>query len=451
MDPFVAQLTRLCAQHPTRSKWVCVPTHAIGRTLGDRLVLDGTNWANLRFVTPLDLALRMGAPFLVERGIDPSEEALGPALMMRLLLELPPDGGYFRPLAEHPTLAQALWTTVRELRMAGIRPEQLVPAAFSSPAKHAELVTLLAAYERFLHDHHRADMATVYEEAVRHADWCPIQPQDCWTELPDANWNPLQRALLDRLPGERLDPHTFALPGVAVPRRLTTPRTERVPADPATSPLAFLMAPAHGAPATATLAPATDAHAHAPESPAIHLFHAGGREAEIEEVFRRILAAGASLDQVEIACSSNDHLALVWEKALRHNWPVTLGAGIPATFTRPGRALLGLCDWIETDFSAGHLRRLLQSGDVHVADHEGFTAGQAARLLARAGAGWGRATYTLAFGRLCKRYDARANDRLADAWGIDPSADVGPFTRDHRPTLTTTTPTCSSVSKASIG
>ena len=29
----------------------------------------------------------MGAPFLVERGIDPSEEELGPALMMRLLLE----------------------------------------------------------------------------------------------------------------------------------------------------------------------------------------------------------------------------------------------------------------------------------------------------------------------------------------------------------------------------
>ena len=127
--------------------------------------------------------------------------------------------------------------------------------------------------------------------------------------------------------------------------------------------------------------------------PKIQLFHAGGREAEIEEVFRRILTAGVALDQVEIACASDAHLALVWEKALRHNWPVTLGPGIPATFTRPGRALLGFCDWIETDFSAGHLRRLLQSGDMSVEEHEGFTAGQAARVLARAEAGWGRATY----------------------------------------------------------
>ncbi|NQW03829.1 MAG: hypothetical protein HQ485_07355 [Acidobacteria bacterium] len=41
-DPFVAHLKRLCAAHPTRSKWVFVPTHGIGRTIGDRLVLEGT-------------------------------------------------------------------------------------------------------------------------------------------------------------------------------------------------------------------------------------------------------------------------------------------------------------------------------------------------------------------------------------------------------------------------
>ena len=147
-------------------------------------MLEGTDWANLRFVTPLDIALRMGAPFLVERGIDPSEEGLGPALMMRLLLDLPAEGGYFRPLAEHPTLAQALWTTVRELRMAGVGPRPAHARRILVTRETRGAVALLAAYERFLHEHQRADMATVYEEAVRHADWCPIQPQDCWTELP---------------------------------------------------------------------------------------------------------------------------------------------------------------------------------------------------------------------------------------------------------------------------
>ena len=397
MDPFAAQLVDLCTTHRTRAKWVFVPTHAVGRTIGDRLVLGGTDWANLRFVTPLDIALLMGAPFLMERGIDPSEEELGPALMMRLLLTLPREGGYFRLLAGHPTLAQALWTTVRELRMAGLAPDALTPAAFASPAKHAELVALLRAYEQFLSDHKRADMATVYQEAVLHADWCPIQSQDCWTELPDANWNPLQRRLLDSLPGERMQPRAFALAGIDIPRRLKPRPTMRVSADVVTNPLAFLMTPSSSAP--------SQAH--------IDLFHAGGREAEIEEVFRRILATGAPLDQVEIACASDAHIGLVWEKALRHNWPVTLGAGIPATFTRPGRALIGLCDWIETDFAAGHFRRLLQSGDLSVEEQEGFTAGQAARALARAEAGWGRATYALSFTRVIKSYEARAAE--ADA------------------------------------
>lgn len=48
----------------------------------------------------------MGAPFVVERGIDPSEEGLGAALIMRLLLDLPEGRGYFRSLADQPTLAK---------------------------------------------------------------------------------------------------------------------------------------------------------------------------------------------------------------------------------------------------------------------------------------------------------------------------------------------------------
>ena len=145
MEPFVAQLAELCRAHPTRSKWVFVPAHAIGRTIGDRLVLSGTDWANLRFVTPFEIALRMGAPFLVERGIDPSEEGLGPALVMRLLLDLPEKGGYFRPLASQPSMATALWMTMKELRMAGVGPADLAPESFESPDKHAELVALLTA------------------------------------------------------------------------------------------------------------------------------------------------------------------------------------------------------------------------------------------------------------------------------------------------------------------
>jgi RecB family exonuclease len=403
MDPFVEQLALLCRDHVTRNKWVFVSSHALGHTLGERIALGGTSWLNLRFVTPLDVALRMGAPFLVERGIEPSEEGLGPALIMRLLLELPTEGGYFRPLADQPTLAQALWSTIRELRMAGITCEDLHPGAFASPEKHRELRALLASYERFCEAHHRGDMALVYQEALTHPEWCPIQPADCWTELPDTVWTPLQRRLIEAMPGERMLPRALAIPGATIPRRLRDNHADRRTASAETAPLAFLLAPASSRRDTRSKIP----HA-APAT--IELFHAGGKEAEVEEVFRRILASGAPLDQVEIACASSGYDTLIWEKALRLEWPATLGTGLPIECTRPGRALLGFCDWIDSDFVASHLRRLLESGDIRFHDIDDLTPGQAARLLVKSQAGWGRRTYTLSLGKLKRSYELWATN-----------------------------------------
>jgi hypothetical protein len=174
----------------------------------------------------------MGAPFLVERGIEPSEEGLGPALIMRLMLDLPKEGGYFRPLADQPTLAEALWSTIRELRMAGIKSDQLRADAFESPAKHAELRALLAAYEHFLFWNNRGDMARVYAEALEHLDWCPIQEKDCRTELPDVVWSPLQRRLMDAIPGERIAPRAVNVIGATIPRRIGSVPVSRVTPDP---------------------------------------------------------------------------------------------------------------------------------------------------------------------------------------------------------------------------
>jgi RecB family exonuclease len=404
-DPFVEQLVEMCHAWPTRAKWVVVPSHATGLTLGDRLARRGTPWANLRFVTPLDLALRMAGPFLVERGITPSEDTLGPALMIRLLLDLPAEHEYFRPVAQQPSMGQALWSTLRELRMTGLRAHDLDVAAFTSTAKHGELVALIESYERYLETEHVADMPAVFEEAVTHLDFCPVQAADCWTELPDTVWPVRHRRLLDRLPGERIIPRGVGIPGLVRPRRVTPAMVAPVPSDSVmrdADHLCWLLRPAAAPP------PRHDQ--------SLALFHAGGRDAELEEVFRRVLASGLSLDEVEIACATEEHASLAWEKARRHGWLVTNAYGLAASRTRPGRALLGWCQWIESDFDAASLRHLLQSGDLSPAafreiDHpEPFSPGQAGRLLLKAEAAWGRQTYGRALGRLVRTYEANAAD-----------------------------------------
>jgi RecB family exonuclease len=400
MTPFLAQLAELCRAEPTRAKWVVVPTHTLGHTLGERLALEGTGWANVRFTTPLDLALPMAAPFLVERGVDPAADGIGPALIMRLLLELSSTVPvYFRGLAEQPQMAEALWATLAELRLAGLTATTLPRAAFANASKHAELRALLASYEGHLAERRLADRAEVYREALLHLDVCPIQAADLHIELPTIIWSPLERRLLDALPGIRVTPRAPDLPGLDVPRRMTglAAPIDAVPPAPASSAerLALLMSPAGAPPADDTLT----------------MFRAGGREAEVEEVFRRIAGAGGPLDQVEIACPVPEQAALVWEKAQRHEWPVTIGPGIPVALTRPGRALLAFCEWVEGGLAASRLRRMLQSGDVQVGvGTDGPTASQAARLLARAQATWGRQTYAAALDRLIESLQLRAAD-----------------------------------------
>lgn len=398
MSPFLTQLAGLCRAELTRAKWVIVPTHTLGHTLGERLALTGTGWSNVRFTTPLDLALPMAAPFLVERGVDPAPDGIGPALIMRLLLELPSTVPvYFRGLAEQPQMAEALWATLTELRMAGITAAALPHRAFANESKHAELRALLAGYEQHLAERRLADRAHVYREALLHLDVCPIQAADLHLELPTVIRSPLERQLLDALPGTRVIPRALELPGLDVPRRMTSlgARMDAVSLAPASNAerLMLLMNP--------TGAPASD--------DTLTMFCAGGRDAEVEEVLRRIARSGDPLDRVEIACPMPEQAALVWEKAQRHEWPVTIGPGIPVALTRPGRALLAFGEWVAGGLAASRLRRMLQSGDVRL-DADGLTAGQAARLLARAQATWGRQTYAAALGRLIESFQARADD-----------------------------------------
>lgn len=380
-DPFVAHLKQLCASHPTRAKWVLASSHALGRTLADRIALEGTNWANLRFVTAFDIALRMGAPFLVEAGIDPSEEQLGPALIMRLLLGLEGAPEYFKPLAHEPKLAAALWSSIRELRLAGISSSTLKTSGFASADKAVELTTLLKAYEDHLAANRLGDQATVYREALRHTEWCPIQAADCWTTLPGTIWTPLQAQLLASLPGERVTlPETRPF-NIARPRRLVS--TDSSPSK----------------------TPKVAAQ--------VEFFQAGGPDAEIDEVLRRIAAAGKSLDEIEIACAADGYATLIWEKALRFGWKVSLASGLPATLTRPGRALIGYTEWIEDNFAAGRLRRLLQSGDVRLPESMELGASRAANVLVKAEAAWGRETFRLSLSRLARSERDRATELAA--------------------------------------
>lgn len=294
-NPFIIQLHRLAKEHPTTNKWVMVPTNSIGWMLGERLVLEGTNWTNFRFTTPYQLALDAAAPGLIEEGLNPCPDHLGPTLLQRLLLNHPTNK--FAPLILQPGMAEGLWQTLCECRM-----------------NRASCGQLEELYQAYLVENRLADRAMVFERALD----TKVRPGDIIVRYPYHIWSCVITDFLDGIKAYH---------------------------EPAAS--THLQAPRRYAPARRQVHTVSTAHNR--------FFFAGRRDLEFQEVLRRI---EVPFDQVEVVANPED-LPLLADMLVQNECLATFSEGLPLMFSRPAKALLGVLDWIERGFTGHHVRELL--------------------------------------------------------------------------------------------
>jgi hypothetical protein len=405
MEPILEQLAELVQTERVRAKWVITPSAMAGHTIAERFIAEGIAWGNLRFVTVPELAAHIAGPALARQnrtGLDP---AAGPALVLALLLDLSATP-HFRTIAEQPGVADALWSTISELRLCGISSATLQTGQFTSLAKGDELRALLGAYENHLDEHRLADSADCLTLAAELSDKFPVLPDSLLIEIPGSCGSPAERDFLDSLPCRRMPARVAVFPGLEFPagfHRLNSQFECVTPEKPDSdaSRLAWLAKPAD--------AP------NAFEDGSLSLFRAAGREAEVEEIFRRIHAGSLPVGSVEVVCAQPaDYGPLFWEKAARYGLAVTIARGIPATLTRPVRAALGLCGWIETNYPAVRLARLLEAGVVEPGADADLSGSAAARILRQCGATLGRESYNAALVGFAASCEERAADLELD-------------------------------------
>ena len=407
MEPLLQQLMSLVQTEPARAKWVVAPSLVVGHNIAERLISEGIAWGNLRLTTTFDLATRIAGPALARQKRALMDPAVGPALILELLLDLPATlAPYFRPIAEQPGVAEALWSTISELRLAGIGTGGLQVQQFTSPAKVEELSALLKAYELYLEEHHLADATLCLRTALALPNKFPVTPESLLLEMAGSCASPLERAFLDGMPAPRILAHIPAIPGLKLPTtfgRLNSKIEHVEPLDASSdaSRLAWLARPAEAP------RPVGDG--------SLSLFRAAGREAEVEEVLRRIQANSLPLGSVEVVCAQPaEYGALFWEKAVRHDLAVTIDCGIPGALTRPVRSAFGLCDWIANNFPAVRLARLLEAGVLEPGSGVKLTGSAAARILRQCGATLGRKSYSIALAAFAASCDERAADLELD-------------------------------------
>jgi hypothetical protein len=345
----IEELARICRERPLEEKVLVSPSLAIGHTLAERLAREGRDWTNLRVETVRTLAAAAVGPQLARGGWKILSRAQTLALVEQACAQSAGPGGYFGSIADRPGLHRALQETLEELRAAGLSADTLPRRAFTDGRKHHELTGILRRYTTALREGKSVDGIEVLRRAIDAADR-PARAGEGALYLVVAadELSALERALLDRLAGTR----QVSLAGDA-------------PQD------------------WARIAPTAS------------IFRAVGEENEIREAFRRVLAAGAAWDDVELLhTDSNVYPALIYELGRELEIPCTFAGGIAATYTHPGRAALAFLDWIGRGFEAEVLRSALASGTLTFS-RMGVSPSQAgaraaARAVREAGIGWGR-------------------------------------------------------------
>ncbi|MGH9658808.1 MAG: hypothetical protein ACRD96_09705, partial [Bryobacteraceae bacterium] len=111
-------------------------------------------------MTPGMLAAEMATPALAERGLAPVGRLGLEALAARGVHDCP-SLAYFQPVAEMRGFARALASTLDELRLEGVRPEDLDASGDAG----RDLARLLVAYESALEERSLADRRMVFELA----------------------------------------------------------------------------------------------------------------------------------------------------------------------------------------------------------------------------------------------------------------------------------------------
>jgi RecB family exonuclease len=418
MNQTMQQIAEICRRHPLKEKLLFVPSYAIGHQIGEALVRIETPWLNLRMTTAGGFAQEVIALELAAAGrrlIDSRQRTLIVEALYRGAGDTGEAGLYFKDAQEVPGIVRCLSDAVHEMRMAGMEAADVDPAAFVARHKGEELAWLLKAYERFLEENRLVDHAGVLHRAVRKLGGGSRAQDRLVMVLSDFPLSHLEKTLIRTAGGEELIVIDHRRPrGLGLPGRFFEPAQQagHLESQPASN---------------IELLPWLFQPQEAPEPPgdeSVLIFQAMGESNEVREVFRRILAEGIPIDDVELVISAMDpYVSMIHEIAAALDLPATFGTGIPVQYTRPGAALLLFLHWVREDFSAVLMSRLFSRGYLNMnalGDEAPIGPGKAATLLREAQIGWGKDRYSARLNVFVK--DCRSRAELKREQGEEESA-----------------------------
>lgn len=405
MNQLQKALTEICSTHRLREKILIVPSFSQGHQITESLVKNGIPYINLRIkpitslaheFIDLDLA-RESLTFISETSVLIIIEDLFNQIRER-------DDSYFHNMEPKEGMVNALAETIRELRMCGLNADILNPKHFINEKKGSEIKELLRQYEVFLKEKQYVDHPEILKKALsKIKQEQNTADNSIYLFLSDIPYFPLEKEFIEALSGEKIILPHDKVQGIAYPQRCieTTIKTEESNITSNIEKLPWLFMPEK-----------------APNNfsdKTVDIFHAVGRRNEIREVLRRIISADIKNDEVEIIYAScDDYVPLLYDVTSKSNINVTFGEGLPITFTRPGKAVLGFLSWMLSNYQAIKFRQLITSGnlDIKIDEQENGLISPAvmARIMRESPIGWGKERYILTLEKMTDSYMKKSTE-----------------------------------------
>ena len=363
MNRFINSLSKICTDHLLEEKWLIAPTLRIGHQWAELACEKNAGILNLRPATLMGFALSIADPvmakdnlqFVSSDGMDLIVDHSWQSTRYR-------EGGYLSALEQTYGLIQAMSRMLTDILLAGIDEHSLDPGYFTSPEKGREIASLLEKYRNELSTKGIVDYPGILRIASNSVRKNPERFRTKVLVLipGDVEFSALEDELISALPNDWVK----ALPVDEDPPDMAG--WER-------SDSRFRTNRGKG-------------------GGSVQIFAAAGEVNEIRGVFRRCLDGQIPFDQVELLHTDTEtYVPLIFETCQRHfsrstapadSLPITFAEGVPATLTRPGRALSEWLAWCENSFSYLILARMLSDGLLMVPHlPEGWSFAELAALL----------------------------------------------------------------------
>jgi ATP-dependent helicase/nuclease subunit B len=378
---------------PLQRKLLVCSTRGEGREMLRALARAEGRWVGFDVTTVRPLALEVAGPRLSSAGLVLLDEFQEQALVDELLDEAladTPEATDLATVSEGVGFRRAVRDAVSALRLAGVTPERVARAAWSSPSKRALIGRILRRHRERLRAERWVDTAAVLAAAIAAAEAGASLGAEVVLLVPGLGTRGLAGRFLATLQrrGARL-----------------------LTADPVAgrAPSSVLWGEPSDAPAERPSAEGSIEAGGAGVPPgSLGFFRAAGVTEELREVLRRVLTAGVSWDEVEIVTPDPG----VYGPALhglaeRLDIPVTFAVGLPVERTRPGRVIAAWMRWVQEGFPDSVLRSLLEADDLRAPHPWGDVGGaRLARTLRGLRIGWGRERYLPALEQRLERLRA---------------------------------------------